>query len=557
MNAATVALLGLSCFALGYRFYSRYLASRVYQTEDASFVTPAHAFRDDQDFVPTDSHVLWGHHFTSVAGLAPLVGPAVAVIWGWVPAVLWVVFGTIFLGAVHDYGCLQISAKNGGTSVADLTGGVIGDRARLLFLTLVFFLSWIVIAVFAFIIAKLFVDYPATVLPVNAEIGVALLIGWWVHEKKGSLLVPSLVALVFLYVLVFVGTQVPLHIPPLLGDEITTWLAFLLLYAFAASLMPVWLLLQPRDFINSHQLVVGLGGLYLSLFLFRPEIVAPAFVASPPGAAPLVPFLFVTIACGAISGFHGMVASGTTSKQLDRLPSARPIGYGGMLGEGSVALLATLACTAGFPDTAAWSHHYGSWHAANGLGAKLGALVDGGAYFFQHGLGLSPVYGKAIVAVLVISFGATTLDSATRIQRYIIQELGTTLGVRPLTRPWLAAVVAAFFPIALLYGGNWTKLWPIFGASNQLLAAMSLVVLTVYLIQRRRPHLPVMIPMVLITGITLAALCLEATAHFQAGRTLLFGLTVTMAVLGVWTLVEGFLAHRRFSAGEPAPGELV
>lgn len=556
MNAAVVAALGLTAFVLAYHTYSAYLAREVFQTEDPKFVTPAHEKADGMDYVVSPEPVLWGHHFTSIAGLAPLVGPAVAVIWGWVPAVLWVVFGTIFLGAVHDYGALVISAKNGGHSIADLTGGVIGKRARVLFLTLVFFLTWIVVAVFAFVIATLFKLYPATVIPVNSEILVALVIGWWVYKRKGSLLGPSIAALALLYFLVWVGTIYPVHMPALVQDETTTWLVFLLLYAFAASLMPVWMLLQPRDYINSHQLVVGLGGLYLALFLFQPPIQAPALVLEPAGAAPLFPFLFVTIACGAISGFHGLVGSGTTAKQLDKLPSARKIGYGGMLGEGSVALLATLACTAGFESTEAWSHHYGSWDAANGLGPKLRALVEGGSYFFEHGLGIPDAMGQAVVAVLIISFGATTLDSATRIQRYIVQELAEAVGFRPLTHPWAAAAVAAFFPAALLYGGNWKHLWPIFGASNQLLAAMSLVVLTVYLIQRGRPHLPVLLPMFYVAGVTILALGGQAWGHLQSGNHLLLGLSVVMGILGIWTLAEGHMAKKRAQAGEPPPEEL-
>jgi carbon starvation protein len=565
MNAALVALGGLTCFWLGYTFYSDYLAREVFQTEDPDFVTPAHSQADGVDFVATPEPVLWGHHFTSVAGLAPLVGPAVAVIWGWVPAVLWVVLGSIFLGAVHDYGALALSARNGGTSIADLAGGVIGERARVLFLSLVFFLTWIVVAVFAYVIAILFMKFPASVLPVNFQIVVAVLIGWWVHRGKGSLLGPCLLALVVLYGLVWVGTWMPLEIPALFPDnpvtalhegQLYTWIAFLLVYAFGASLMPVWLLLQPRDFINSHQLVVGLGGLYLSLFLFHPPVVAPAFVTHPTGASPLFPFLFVTIACGAISGFHGLVGSGTTAKQLDRLPSARWIGYGGMIGEGSVALLATLACTAGFPTTEAWHAHYGSWQAASGLMAKLGALVQGGAYFFQNGLGIPPALGEAVVAVLIISFGATTLDSATRIQRYIIQELGGSLGIRPLTNPWVAAGIAAFFPVALLIGDNWKHLWPLFGASNQLLAAMSLVVLSVWLIQKKRPYLPLFLPMLFVSTITLVALGFQVLEHWRSGNMLLFGLTLTMSCLGLWTLMEGYQAKRKAEKGEAPPEQL-
>ncbi|MEE8597322.1 MAG: carbon starvation CstA family protein, partial [bacterium] len=328
-------------------FYSRYLGKKIYKL-DSDIITPAHEFKDGIDYVPTNKHVLFGHHFTSIAGAAPIVGPAIAVIWGWLPAILWVVIGTIFMGAVHDFGCLVISAKNKGHSIGTLTGKVIGRRAQALFLTLIFFLTWIVIAVFASIIATLFSQFPTTVLPVNIQIIIAITIGIIIYRTKFGILIPSIIALLVLYGFIYLGAYYPVHLPAFIGGQVESWIILLFVYAFIASVLPVWLLLQPRDFINSHQLLVGLGIMYLGLFILHPPMVAPALNLEVEGGLPWFPFLFITIACGAISGFHGLVGSGTTSKQINNISDTRMIGYGAMLGEGSLGLMSVLASTAGF-----------------------------------------------------------------------------------------------------------------------------------------------------------------------------------------------------------------
>ncbi len=312
MNAALLAFFSLSCFFLSYIFYSKFLCRKIYRL-DSKLLTPAHEFNDGIDYVPANKHVLFGHHFTSIAGAAPIVGPAIAVIWGWLPALLWVVVGTIFIGAVHDFGCLVISAKNKGHSIGDLAGKVISKRARALFLTIIFFLTWIVIAVFAYIIATLFSQFPTTVLPVNIQIIIAITIGILIYRTRFGILIPSIIALLVLYAFIYLGTYFPVHLPAFVGGQVESWIVLLFIYSFFASVLPVWLLLQPRDFINSHQLIVGLGAMYLGLFIVHPPMVAPALNLQVEGGMPWFPFLFITIACGAISVFLCLVGSGTTS----------------------------------------------------------------------------------------------------------------------------------------------------------------------------------------------------------------------------------------------------
>ncbi|RMG13390.1 MAG: carbon starvation protein A [Planctomycetota bacterium] len=566
MNAVFLALFGLLCFVLAYRFYSRYVAEGVFGI-DPDRATPAHEKRDGIDYLPTHRHVLLGHHFTSIAGAAPILGPAIAVIWGWVPALLWVVLGTVFLGAVHDFGCLFVSTRNGGTSIADLTGRIVGPRARILFLLLVFFLAWVVIAVFAVVIGILFASYPATVLPVNFEIVVAVGIGLVITKLRARLLGPSLVALLLLWGMVWVGVEFTsdFRLPSLFGDgpqgQVKTWTLLLLAYSFVASVLPVWVLLQPRDYINSHQLFVGLGALYLALFLYHPPVVAPAFNASVAftpegGEVSWFPLLFVTIACGAISGFHGLVGSGTTAKQIDNERDTRPIGYGSMLGEGSLALMSVLCCTAGFASAQEWSVHYGSWKAAGGLQPKLAAFVDGGASFLVHGLSFPEDFSKAAIAVVVISFAATTLDTATRIQRFILQEIAGTYAFRPLQNRYLSSALAAFLPLILIFGTTgegkpfWTELWPIFGASNQMLGGLSLLVLTFYLLRRGRNAWVVAVPCALLAAMTSFAMVLNLQSYLAKGSWLLVALTILLLALSVWVLLEGILRLRRLSGGE-------
>ncbi|HSH46921.1 MAG TPA: carbon starvation CstA family protein, partial [Longimicrobiales bacterium] len=325
MSAILLLVMGLSAFATGYALYSRYVARHVYRL-DPEFVTPAHELEDGVDYVPTNRHVLFGHHFTSVAGAAPIVGPAIAVIWGWLPAFLWVVLGTIFAGAVHDFGALWVSARSRGQSIGTLTQGVIGSRARTLFLLIIFLLLLMVNAVFAVIIANLFMANPGAVFPVWFEIPTAMLVGLLVYRTRTGILLPSLAALALLYVYIWMGQFIQPQLPDFFGFAPTAaqleaaggdmaaattaatvdgvragWVVVMLLYGLVASTLPVWLLLQPRDYINGIQLFIGLGLLYGAVLLANPTIVAPAFnFDAPTNTPPIAPLLFVTIACGAV-----------------------------------------------------------------------------------------------------------------------------------------------------------------------------------------------------------------------------------------------------------------
>ena len=569
MSSVFLVLFGLGIFFLGYRFYSHFIGNRIYEINDLDLITPAHEFEDGVDYLPTKRHILFGHHFTSIAGAAPIIGPCVAAYWGWLPAFVWVVLGTVFMGAVHDFGALVISIKEKGRSIADITASVISRRTRIMFLIFVMMLIWLVLAVFAMAIADLFVSIPSSVLPINIQIIVALIIGWIIYKKGMNTFIPSIIALGVLYFFVWLGTQIPLSFSSfgwVKDQQASVWIIILFIYSGIASLLPVWLLLQPRDYINSHQLLVGLGLIFLGIAVANPIIEAPLIRTSFEASAPSIfPLLFVTIACGAISGFHGLVSSGTTSKQINSITDARLIGYGGMIGEGTLALASTICAVAGIglvstcnlPAIGAvsdltWSVYYDSW--AHASANKATAFVLGGGALLES-LGISPEFAKTLMAVLVIAFAATTLDTATRIQRFILTELGIVLRVKLLTNRY-AATIAAILPAILLVFVNvslpnspeakqvaWV-LWPIFGASNQMLAALTLMVLTLYFWQKNKPVLALLIPMILVMLVTIVTLCLKAMEFYNQNTTL-FVINLFLIGLVLWMIVEGIIVFQK------------
>ena len=557
MNATILIVIGLAAFAAGYFVYSRYVAERIYAL-DPDYKTPAHTMKDGVDFVPTNKFVLWGHHFTSVAGAAPIVGPAIAVIWGWGPAFAWVVLGTIFFAGVHDLGALWASARNRGRSIGALTENVLGHRARSIFMMVIFLLLLMVNAVFAVVIAGLLVNFPTAVIPIWGAIGVALVIGQLIYRHGVGLLWPSVIGVMVLYALVFVGQAYPITLPDsFLGmTPSVQWILYLFIYAGIASQLPVWVLLQPRDYINGLQLFVGLILLYGATFIAGPQIVVPAFNPDVPAGTPsIIPLLFVTIACGAISGFHGLVSSGTSSKQLDKETDARFVGYFGAVGEGMLALAAIVACTAGFATLEAWQGVYTQFSAGG-----VNAFVQGGANILAAGTGLEVGISATILTVMAALFAGTTMDTGLRLQRYVVQEVGEITHVKPLQNGTVATLVALAFCLALAFGAGTggaggMLIWPLFGTTNQLLAGLTLSVVAVMLLRPRRPVLPVLVPLAFVLVMAILALFIQLGTFFSNGQWLLFGLGLVVLVAALFVALEAARGMRREytqAAAEPA-----
>ena len=604
MNALFIIAVTFTGYIVAYNTYGKWVARKVFEI-NPNRETPAVTKNDGHDYVPTDKQVVFGHHFTSIAGTGPIVGPAIGVIWGWLPAVLWVFIGAIFMGAVHDLGALIISLRHQGKSIADITAKIINKRVRRIFFLIIFLALLIVIAIFGLVIAIIFSMFPESVLPVWAEIPIAMALGWAVYKRGASLKTATALAVFAMYVTVAIGHYLPITldlsaftshshivqttsvppaasvIPNLIGDPFRSLLSFianipatglwtiiLLVYAFFASTMPVTTLLQPRDYINAWQLYIALGvlmaGVLVSGFTGQLTVAAPMLNAHPAGAPPMWPFLFITISCGAVSGFHSLVCSGTTAKQLSNEAHARFVGYGAMLIESALAVIVIVAVTAGIAiayetsagtiltGASAWQAHYGSWAASAGLGSKISAVVVGTANMMAS-VGIPKSLGIVIMGVFIASFAGTTLDTSTRIQRYIITELFDGTVFRAYINRWSATAIAVCTAAALAFssgadGKGALTLWPMFGAVNQLLGALALLVATIYL--RRRTaglkYLVTGLPFLFMIVMTLWAAIANQLQFIAAGQTVLVMINGAIVLLALLMILESsrLFGHR-------------
>ena len=602
MDALLIALGALLLYLVAYHTYGRWLARKIFKLDAAANV-PSIEMEDGNDYVPSSKGVVFGHHFTSIAGTGPIVGPALAVIWGWVPALVWVIFGSIMFGAVHDFGALVVSMRNRGHSIGDVAGKILTPHTRILFLSILFLALTIVLAIFGLVIAAVFKMYPSSIFPCLVQIPVAVAIGLWLHRLGKSLLMPSILALSLMYLTVWLGDWGFLHAfnASMACLPVIAWVGILLVYSYVASVLPVWTLLQPRDYINSLQLLSAIGLIILGLFVaaifgFGESARDLTIVAdpirvgadAPEGAPSIFPFLFITIACGAISGFHCLVSSGTSSKQLKNETDAQFVGYGSMLTEGFLAVLVILACVAGLglgiPEVvdgkktdwmitgeAAYQARYGSWGDAKGLGPKVGAFVDGSANFLKA-LKIDAAFAVALMGVFVASFAATTLDSACRLQRYVTQELATAIGIKLLTGKHAATIFAVLIAGAVAAmpapGTGWELanlgkggliLWPLFGATNQLLAGLAFLVILFWLHRRQLPKWFIAIPAGIMLGLPAIAMIMQlfvGDAAWLTGEspnyllgaigiaTLLLEVWIVREALSIWNKAKGVMEYR-------------
>jgi carbon starvation protein len=579
MDALLLMVATFAGFIIMYKLYGKFISNRIFKI-DSDAKVPSVEFEDGVDYVPTKKEIIFGHHFTSIAGTGPIVGPAIAIIWGWLPAILWVFLGSVFIGAVHDFGALLISLRNKGKSISDYTSKYISNRTKFFFFLIVFLELWIVISIFGLVIAVIFSMYPNSVLPVWLQIPIALYLGHLFYKKGKSVIKSSLLAVLVMYITIIMGHYLPINIPTFWGIPPTgIWTVLLLAYAYWASVLPVTKLLQPRDFINSYQLVIAMTllfvGVVLSVFLGGLEIVAPTIQATPAEAPPLWPFLFITIACGAISGFHSLVSSGTSAKQVRSEHDSVFVGVGSMFTEGSLATLVIIAVSAGIglgytnstgetlTGVSAWTAHYASWTSAGGLASKISAFVDGAANIINY-IGIPRDIAVGIMGVFVASFAGTTLDTATRIQRYVVTELFIDLKLNIFKNRYFTTTVVIISALVLAFlsgadGKGALKLWPLFGAVNQTLAALALIVATMYLRQKGGlKWLVAGIPAVFMTVMTFWATVMNQVELGAQNNILLQIINITIILIVSWVVIEGVISFFRVSkskGAEPASGK--
>ncbi len=533
MNTLIIGFILIVWLILGYKIYGGFIEKKVIQA-DNNRPTPAKEQYDGIDYSPAKKPLLFGHHFSSIAGAGPILGPLLAVLYfGWLGALLWVALGSIFLGAVHDYTSLMTSVRNRGTSLADISERTLGFRTRIIFSIFVWMTLALVIAVFAVVASQTLVSQPEIVIPTFGLIFLAMAFGWVIYRKGLNIVIGTIIALSFVFLLIYVGELVPIVLPAkMLGmSSQSLWFYVLLLYSLFASSFPVWFLLQPRDYISTWILFLGLGLGYLGLVITHPSLQAPAFISFSSRGGPLWPMLFVIIACGAISGFHSLVAGGTTAKQLPDESSGKVIGYGGMVLEAALAgLVIFIAASALTWDPSRAENPFGFQYLMTSLGDPIKAFATGYGKLASSIPGLPLVIGTFFGMIMLNAFVLTTLDTATRLGRFISTEL---LGkkVRPLGNRWIASLFILVF--AGILGGTegYKAIWPVFGASNQLVAALALIVVSSYLVGIKRPKKYTVYPALFMLLTTAGALVYQAYSFILKKGYFLGSISVILIVL--------------------------
>jgi carbon starvation protein len=536
MNAVVLAVIAFIIFLLGYKFYGSIFV-RLFNVDPAN-KTPAYTHQDGRDYIPAKHWlILFGHHFASIAGAGPILGPVIAVVvWGWGPAVLWIFLGSIFIGGMHDFSSLMISVREKGKSIATVAEQTLSRNARIFFSIFLWLTLVLVIAVFAASAAKTLSTTPQVAIPTFGLILVAVVVGILTYQLNVNLVISTVIGIALLFGLIVLGYYFPIN------ASFHFWLFCLLGYAFLASVLPVNILLQPRDYIASFVLFFGLGFGYLGLFITHPQIKVPVFINWQTPQGDLWPMMFVIIACGAISGFHALVAGGTTAKQLANEKDARKIGYGAMLAEGLLAVLAVLAVSAGL------------YWKGGPSGLVYPELMRGGNWIATFGTGygeiVKPLFGALgmlIGITMLKTFIMTTLDSATRITRYIGEELfGETLGIRVFKNCYFNTLTVIAFALWLSLG-SWQSIWPVFGAANQLVAALTLFVITAWLLSRSKPIRYAIYPALFMLVTTVAALIYQLFGFIYQAKIGLSLIAVVLLILTFFMLFEVLRVTRKRS----------
>ncbi len=551
----TIAILLFAClffYFIGYRFYAGKLDNELIQP-DGGQATPAVEQNDGVDYVPSKPLVLFGHNFASIAGAGPVIGPIIAMHhFGWAITLVWIMLGNVFIGAVHDYLTLMVSVRNRGSSIADIAESTMGYRAKAVFAIFLVLAMLLVIAVFGVVAAKTLIAQPEMVFPTFAIIPVSVVLGWCIYKKNLNLKTVSTIAVLTVILNIYIGFQIPLPLPEegVMGfSPLIFWFVILMVYAGVASILPVQTLLQPRDYLSTYILFGSMALAILGLLWVGPELNTPAWRgAMSEDQGPVWPMLFVLVACGAVSGFHSLVAGGTTSKQLASETQGKVISYGGMLTEGVVAVVTVLLVGGGL-----------YWVAPPGSGIDMAQLgfretLQSGGWILAFGNGFGNIVHQmlpflsftfvSMIAVLALNtFVLTTLDTAVRITRFLVQE---SLGdkVPAFKNKYVVTVTVVFAAYLIGATDGWQKIWPIFGATNQLIAAVALFVVATWLMAVKKPTQYVLYPAIFMVITTIGALGWQAYRFLTTPEPNLFLGITAMILIGLALFVgnEGMQA---------------
>ena len=526
MSASILIVISVVVLLMGYIFYGRFIARRF--ELDPSRKTPAHTKRDDVDYMPAKAPVLLGHHFSSIAGAGPILGPIIAAVFGWIPVFLWILVGSVFIGGVHDFSSLIASVRHGGKSIGEVVEVHIGHAGKRLFLIFAWFALVLVVAVFCRAVASTFVKSPAAATSSILFIGLAIVFGLSIYRLRIHLGLATLVGVALLLGCVALGIQFPITLP------FITWIYLLFGYIFIAAVTPVWILLQPRDFLNSFLLYFVLLGGVVGIFIANPKITFPAVTQFQTDIGYLFPILFVTVACGAISGFHSLVSSGTTSKQLNTESDAKVIGYGSMLIEGLLAVVALITAVTILRGD------YNQLITTEG-GGPIGIFSSGVGGFISS-LGISLEAGITFAALAISAFALTSLDTATRLGRFIFQEFFEKEDKPSILSQnrFVSTLITVLFAGLLALSGTSNTLWPMFGSANQLLAAIALLAVTVWLAELQKKNRFIKIPMYFMFVVTLSALGFLVYKNLIEKNITLFLISILLLVVTVFLIVQAW-----------------
>jgi carbon starvation protein len=535
MSGIILMASSIIIFIIAYKFYGSYV-SRILSVNNEN-ATPAHTLQDGIDYVPAKTPVLLGHHFASIAGAGPIVGPIIAAGFGWMPVYFWILIGAIFIGGVHDFSSIMASIRHRGRSIGQVIENHIGTNGKKFFLIFSWSTLILVVAVFINIVADTFTKTPSSATSSIIFMALALLFGLAIYRLNWPLWLATIVGVSLLFAGIVIGDIYPVH----LSKAVWQWI--LILYIFLASVTPVWILLQPRDYLNSFLLYALIIGGLLGLFFTSPALHIPAYTNfSLENLGLLFPILFVTVACGAVSGFHSLVGSGTTAKQLDKETDAQKIGYGGMLIEGVLAILALLAVASlsqsEFSDF--YSHKFFVSAFAEGVGRFINNIPL---------LNISVSTARTFTALAVSAFALTSLDTATRLARFAFQEFFEKSETseeksKLVENRFFATSITVLTGAALTFSGKSDAIWPVFGSANQLLAALALLAVSVWLVQMGKSFYFALIPMVFMFAVTLSALVSLFYLNFVLNQNYL--LSILAVFLFVLSVVLAIQSSKRF-----------